>query len=491
LLSLTPSAHAAGCPRARLLALLVAVVSLAGACQSGDPYAPGTYATTAQASIATTPARCQATPQLHAGPGAATDWTTYDYGVERRGVGPATPAAGGQAGPAWDVLLDGWTFTQPLVFQGLVVVATEHNSVYAFDAATGCLAWQTGLGPPVDGTKLPCGNIPELGVTGTPVIDPTTLTLYVVSFQPPDAFSLAALDLAGGTVRWTRPLELPGADLPNQLNRPALTLANGRVYASFGGRAGSCGQWHGYVVSVPESGQGDQETFQSPGVRGGSIWAPGGPVVLPNGDLLIATGEGQSTQVLDGGNSVVRLSPALQRLDFFAPADWAALTRADFDLGSTGPTLIAGDRVFQVGKSGVGYVLDLDRLGGIGGQLGMARLGGHGSCYSIGATAYQAPYVYVPCDHGMKAVDTTSATPTVSWTAPDFRSGSPVIAGGRLWDVDFEGGYLWGFDPRTGRVIDKVSIGPAPDGNHFLSPSASGGRLFVPDGRHLVALRFA
>jgi hypothetical protein len=352
------------------------------------------------------------------------------------------------------------------------------------------MAWQTSLGPSVDGTKLPCGNIPELGVTATPVIDPTTLTLYVTSYQPPDAFHMFALDLASGTIRWTRAIDLPGADLPNQLNRPALTIANGRVYASFGGRAGSCGDWHGYVAGIPESGQGDQVTYQSPGTRGGSIWAPAGPLVLPNGDLLIATGEGRSTQTLDGGNSVVRLSPALQRLDFFAPSDWATLTKADFDLGSTGPTLLDGNRVFQVGKSGIGFVLNLDHLGGISGQLGMAKLGGHGSCYSIGATAYQAPYVYVPCDHGMKAVDTTTTTPKVAWTAPDFRSGSPIIAGGRLWNIDFEGGYLWGMDPRTGQVTDKVSIGPAPDGNHFLSPSASNGMLFVPDGRRLEALRF-
>jgi outer membrane protein assembly factor BamB len=472
----------------RPIALLVAAC-FAG-CQSADQYSPSSYQTTSQPVVANNPVRCASAPAVRAGQAGPDDWTTYDDGPERQGVGQAQPSAT-MARPAWSVWLDGWTFTQPLVYQGLVVVATEHNSVYAFDAGTGCLAWQTSLGPSFDARSLPCGDIPELGVTSAPVLDPTTLTLYVSSYQPPGQFQLFALNLSDGGIAWRRPLDLPGGDLHSQLNRPALTLANGRVYVSFGGRAGSCGNWHGYVAGVPQDGQGAQDTFRSPGLRGGSVWAPAGPLILPDGDLLLATGEGQSTDRIDGGNSVVRLSPSLQRLDFFAPADWAKLTRTDFDLGSTGPTLLTGDRVFQVGKEGVGYVLDLNHLGGVGGQLGMAKLGGHGSCYSIGATAYRAPYVYVPCDHGMKAVDTSTATPKVAWAAPDFRSGSPIIAGGRLWNFDFEAGYLWGFDPGDGQVLDKVPVGPAPPGNHFLSPSASAGRLYLPDGDRLVAISFA
>jgi len=474
----------------RPIAILALVAGCLAGCGSGDQYSPSTYQTTSQPLVANNPVRCATAAAVRAGQAGADDWTSYDNGPQRHGVGQAQPAAT-RARPAWGVWLDGWTFTQPLVYQGLVVVATEHNSVYAFDAGTGCLAWQTSLGPSFDARVLKCGNIPELGVTATPVLDPATLTLYVTSYQPPGQFQLFALDLAAGGIEWRRPLDLPDGDLPNQLNRPALTLGNGRVYVSFGGRAGDCGNFHGYVVGVPQGGQGAQDTYRSPGIRGGAIWAPAGPLVLSNGDLLVATGNGQSTDRLDGGDSVIRLSPSLQAQDFFAPADWARLTRVDLDLGSTGPTLLDGDRVFQVGKDGVGYVLDLTHLGGIGGQLGMAKLGGHGSCYSIGATAYRAPYVYVPCDHGMKAVDTSTSTPKVAWTAPDFRSGSPIIAGGRLWNIDFEGGYLWGLDPASGRVVDKVPAGPAPSGNHFLSPSASAGRLFLPDGNRLLAVSFA
>lgn len=476
--------------RAVLAALLVAVAGALTACQPSDPYAPDTYASTTSPPVATNPSNCPSALAVQPGQAGAADWTSYHDGPQRHGVGPATPAAGAVK-TLWDVYVDGWTFTQPLVYQGLVVVATEHNSVYAFQAATGCVAWRTSLGPSFDGRTLKCGNIPELGVTGTPVLDPATLTLYVASYQPPGAFQLFALGLADGGIRWRRPIDLPGGDLPSQLQRPALTQANGRVYIAFGGRAGDCGSYHGFVIGVPLDGQGAQVTFRSEGTKGGSIWAPAGALVVPNGDLLVATGEGASTQQLDGGNSVVRLSPTLQRVDFFAPADWVRLTRSDLDLGSTGPTLLDGDRVFQIGKEGVGYVLDLGHLGGIAGQLGMAKLGGHGSCYSIGATAYRAPYVYVPCDHGMKAVDTSTSTPRVAWTAPDFRSGSPIVAGGRLWNFDFEGGYLWGLNPGDGRVIDKVPVGPAPNGNHFLSPSASGGRLFLPDGNRLIALSFA
>ena len=205
-------------------------------------------------------------------------------------------------------------------------------------------------------------------------------------------------------------------------------------------------------------------------------------MVLPGGDLLLATGNTDEVHQHDGSEAVARLSPDLQRTDFFAPANWRHLNQVDLDLGSVGPTLLDDGRVFQVGKEGAGYLLDAGHLGGVGGQLYAQALSG--GCYAIGATAYRPPLVFVPCDHSLTAVHVDAARFDVAWRGPDFRSGSPIVAGGLVWDYDFEGGFLWAFDPGTGAVRQKVAVGL---GEHFVSPSSSGGRLFVPSGRGLRA----
>ncbi len=452
-----------------LLLSLIVVVACGGGRTQGAPSAA--------------PPRACAAPAGALGP-SVDDWTTYHRSGDRDGVDVGSPSAGALS-RRWQVALDGAVFAQPLVYRGLVVTATEHNTVYALDAASGCLAWKRSLGPSFDASHLNCGNIPELGVTSTPVIDPSNGTLFVVSYQPPGRFQMVALNAADGAVRWRYPIDLPGSDPLYQLNRPALALDAGRVYASFGGRAGDCGNYHGWVVWVPESGSGPQVLFQASPQRGGAIWAPSGPIVLPDGDLLTATSNTDERHTFDGSDAVVRLSPSLQRLDLFAPSNWVQLNDMDLDLGSVNPTPVEGDRVFQVGKEGIGYLLDLKHLGGVGGQLFSAPLGG---CYAIGATAYLAPYVYVPCDHGVKAVEIQGSRFRVAWQGPDFRAGSPVVAGGLVWDIDFEGGELWALNARTGAVEHEVRIGTA---EHFVAPSASAGRLYLPVGTRLMAFSFA
>jgi outer membrane protein assembly factor BamB len=471
--------------------LLVATASLEACLGSGagGPTNPSDYQTTVNAPVEQDISTCPAGSRFTPGPAGDADWTTYHRAGDRHGVDPNPRHASG-LNPLWAVRLDGPVFTQPLIVQRLAVVATQSDTVYAFDTQSGCLAWKTSLGQPVDATQQPCASSvtgfigSKLGVLSTPVADPTTGTLYVVPYLTPLSFEMVALNLADGTVRWRRPLDLPQADLPNQLSRPALTLANGRVYAGFGGRAGSCGKWHGYLVGLRADGQGDQVLYQSPG-GGGSFWSTGGLVVLPDGELLATSSEGTSDKQPDDGNSVLRLSPDLRKLDSFTPSNWADLNKGDLDLGGVGPTLLAGGRVFQVGKEGVGYLLDASHLGGLGGQLYSSKLAG--GCYAIGTTAYQDPYVYVPCDHGLKAVQVKGKSFDVAWTSPDIRAGSPMLSGGLVWSIDFEKGYLWGMDPRSGQVKVKAAVGTA---RHFVSPSSSGGRLFLPVGQKLVTFSF-
>ncbi len=424
-----------------------------------------------------TPSACATAPSAA---GSAGDWPVYHRTADRHGVDTNSPRLGTLKG-AWGDLLDGPMVASPVVAGDVVIAATENDTVYGISATTGCVAWSSHLGDAVDATRQRCSPFPKIGITATPAIDVKNALVYVVAYVQPAIHRVFVLDLATGATKYQRDIDPPGSDPPTQLTRSALALANGRVYAAFGGRAGDCGNYRGFVVGLAPDLSGEPDVYSVQSKRQGGIWTPSGVIVLGNGDLLVATGNGESTTSYDGGNSVVRLSPTLSQLDFFAPSNWADLNAKDFDLGSVGPTTIDGGRVFQVGKEGTGYLLDANHLGGIGGQLKSASLQG---CYAIGGTAYQAPYVFVPCDHGMKAVDVGGGTIRVAWKTLDIRSGSPIVAGGIIWNIDFEGGYLYGFSPRDGTVAVRSRIGVSA---HFVSPSSSNGRLFVPAGKYLLA----
>jgi outer membrane protein assembly factor BamB len=466
-------------PASRAAALAALVVL----CACGDP--PGAP-TTASAARASAPVPCASAPTVAARPAGPADWPVYHRAADRRGVDPTLQSSRPPA-PMWGLALDGSMFAQPLIVQNVLIEATMHDSVYALDAETGCQYWRTSLGTSFDvGThKLQCNNLePELGITATPAVDPVTRTVYVVAFLDPGRYEMDALDLVTGAVRWRHPINLPGSDVLQQLSRPAVQLAGGRAYASFGGRAGDCGQYHGFVVGVRTDGRGPDVLFQASPRREGAIWAPAGSVLMPNGDLLVTTSNTDERQQWDGSDSVVRLTPALVRVDSFAPTNWKHLNEADLDLGSVNPTLLDDNRVFQVGKEGVGYLLDADHLGGVGGQLYSHALAG--GCYAIGATAYRPPLVFVPCDHSLTAVRIGPSRFDVAWRGPDFRAGSPIVAGGLVWDYDFEGGYVWALDPATGQVREKVQVGA---GEHFVSLGSSAGRLYVPTRTRLYAFR--
>ena len=454
-----------------LVAVGTSIVLLA-ACSPSPPTYPEVAAPDSH-----TPTACSATPATAA---SLADWSVYHRSPDRHGVDDLSPPLGKLAA-AWGDLLDGQLLASPVVVGDLAIAATENDTVYGLSVATGCVAWSAHLGEPVDATRQRCYPFPVIGITSTPAIDAEAGLVYVLAYLQPDLHRLFALDLKSGAIRFRRDVDPAGSDPPTQLTRAALTLANGRVYAAFGGRAGDCGNYRGFVLGLAPDLSGEPDLYTVPSKREGGIWTPAGLTGLDGGDLLVATGNGSSTTAYDGGNSVLRLSPTLKLVDSFAPANWADLNGRDLDVGSVGPTLVDGGRVFQVGKEGVGYLLDVNHLGGIGGQLRSASLQG---CYAIGGTAYRAPFVYVPCDHGMKAVDVSGGSLHVAWKTLDIRSGSPIVAGGVVWNIDFEGGYLYGFSPRDGSVKVRSRVGVA---GHFVSPSASNGRLFVPAGKYLLA----
>ena len=380
------------------------------------------------------------------------------------------PAASGHL-TATKIKLDGAVYAAPIIVRGTVIVATEMNDVYGLDEA-GRQRWKVSLGTPTPQSKLPCGNIDPLGITGTPVYDSTSGSVFLVaSIGDRVSHQLFALDATTGRQRWHRSVDLPGVDAQAMQQRGALAIAQGKVWVPFGGLAGDCGNFKGRLVGVPLT-DGEPIAYTVPTGREAGIWAPPGPLVR-DGDLLVAVGNGESVgERYDFSDSVLRIRDG-RLVDSFSPTTWATDNAGDLDLGSQGAALVQGRWIFQAGKSGIGYVLDADRLGGIGGQVWQGEV-----CKSFGGTAVSGDTVYVPCTDGLRAVriDRTGRA-TVRWHASESVTGSPVLGGGRLYAIDQDGGALIALDPGTGRPEERVSVGAM---SRFATAAIGGSRLYLP-----------
>jgi outer membrane protein assembly factor BamB len=421
---------------------------------------------------------------------AADAWTTYGRTAARTGDDP-TSAAFQSIKQAWQSpQLDGDIYAQPLLANGHVYIVTENDTFYSLDAGSGKIQWQQHVAMPVPRSLLPCGDIDPTGITGTPVIDPASGILFAVAFEQPGKHELYAVDIATGAIRYHVPIDPSGANPIVQQQRSALALGNGTVYVAFGGLDGDCGQYHGWVVAAAARNGSTQATYQVPTQREGAIWAPAGPAMDSAGNLYVATGNGSSTTTFDYGDSVIKLSPDLKVLDWFAPTDWAQLNRTDLDLGSISPLLLPNGLVFQIGKAGEGYLLRADHLGEIGGQAYAAPVCTGGSA-AFGSTAFSAPYIYVPCRNGMVALKLGSgASFSTAWTGTTAAPDSPVVAGGVVWAVDPAGRTLVGLDAVTGKPRFQASLPPTSGGlPHFIAPTVAAGSVYIAAGRVVAAAR--
>jgi outer membrane protein assembly factor BamB len=421
------------------------------------------------------------------------NWPAFDGNAARTGVAAGVPAVRALA-TAWTARLDGAVYGQPLVIGNEVIAATENDSFYALNRATGTLIWRKHVGTPVPRAGLHgCGDIFPLGITGTPVYNPGNGQVYGVAETTGYHHMLVALSVTSGAVRLHRYLDVPtSANQPayNQ-QRPALTITNGRVYAAFGGLAGDCGAYQGSVVSAPLSGDGPLTSWHTPTSREGGIWGTGGPVVGPKGALWISIGNGAASggAPYDGSDSVTELSPELKRVAYFAPATWAADNASDLDLGSTQPVRLPDNALFAVGKRGIGYLLSAGRVGGIGGQLAEQSI-----CAAYGAAAYSGSTVYEPCSRGgLAAIAVNAATKTIKvlWRGPSDGNGSPVIGGGAVWVTHYarNGGTLYALNQTTGKVEQQITISQGLP--HFSSLSLSGGTAYVSTLTGLTAVNGA
>jgi outer membrane protein assembly factor BamB len=429
--------------------------------------------------------------------GAVPAWLTYNHDAGRSAIDPdSTSPVSPTAAWATPTQVDGDVFAQPLVYGSRVYVATENDTVYGLNSATGTIVWKRHLGTAVPSSDLPCGNIsPTVGITGTPVIDPSAGRLYAVADQLVSGtvhHRLWALSLTGGkpVVGFPLAVDPPGAAPTTLLQRPGLALDQGRVIAAYGGNAGDCGNYHGWLVSAPAGGSGANTAFEvtpRAGEHGGAIWGAGdGPAQDPSGNLFAATGNGfSSSNTPDFQESVLKLDAKLKLLAHWTPSNWKALDTSDQDLGSSEPLPLPNGLLFQIGKDGIGRLL----RGALGpaGQVFSASVCGSGG--SFGASLYAAGTIYVPCSGGLVALSLSlSPSPTFTvkpgFTPPAFASGPPILAGGLVWSTGWRNNQrLYGLDPSTGAAAFSAVIGPM---NHFVTPSAGGGRLFVA-ARHLIS----
>ncbi len=431
-------------------------------------------------------------------------WTTYHRDTVRSGNDPdaAIPIAPAPAWHSQDLGAPIWS--QPLILGSRAYVATVGDKVVALDAASGAVVWEKSVGTPVPASALPCGDVkPTVGIVGTPVIDPAAQVIYAVAdvWDGTNAHhELVGLNLANGAEVLRTPVDPPGADPKAILQRTALTLDAGRVIFGFGGNDGDCSSYVGAVVAVPQGGGTPlywQVPVSLPSKSGGAIWATSGPAVGPEGDVYATTGnpvppEGKPGPY-DYSDSVVQLNSSLQVQGSFEPPNWLQEGENDLDLSSAGPELLPGGLLFQAGKDGTGYLIATSTMAG---KPGAAAVFAGQTCAgrgSFGGDAFAGGVIYIPCTNGVQALAYNQSARTFAalWQGPADAFGPPIVSAGLVWDIasgGFSGGgtKLYGLDPATGSARYALTL-PSPVADHFASPSAAGGRLFLATGSTATA----
>jgi hypothetical protein len=410
--------------------------------------------------------------------------------------------------------LDGNVYAQPLVMSNvpipgkglhdIVFVATEHDSVYAFDADTnGPALWQASFINPAAGvTPIPWQNagnqliFPEQGITATPVIDPGTNTLYVEAATKEVSGSttryvqrLHALDVSTGAEKFGGPVEIqasaPGTggggsqvtfDPLLNKERCALTLVNGIVYTAWSSQDDQP-QIHGWIIGYNASTLQQAAVFCStPNGSLATFWAVGeGLAADSRGNLYGGTGNGTfdtTAPRIDYGDTMLKLTPGSGGLavqDFFTPSDQDNLDNLDLDFGSGGWALLPDEAgspthrhlLVTVDKSGNFYMIDRDAMGQYqpGGDLAVQEQPGlFGSGFSVPAYFNNAVY-YAGEGNPLMALSVNNAfmSTTAISQGPTIlpAGGSPSISAngktnGIAWVVDTNGYFT---DPQTGAVL--------------------------------------
>ena len=471
-----------------------------------------------------------------------------------------TPAsvASGKFGKLFSYPVDSHVFAQPLVASGLslggktrnvLYVVTEHNSVYAFDAddSTSPTLWQVNLGTSVPvpnayfGARYgPYHDVPlEIGITGTPVIDKTGKTLYVVAFTQdglggPYHMKLYALDLLTGAAKLGSPINITGTvkgtgggsvggnlafDPEQHLQRPGLALANGTLYIAFGSHADT-DPYHGWVFAYNATTLAQQGIHcTTPNSNEAGIWMSGAGVAVDSaGAVYFETGNGDFTASAGGkdyGEAFVKLGlsgSGLTVSDYFTPFNVNNLNNGDTDLGSGGLTLLPDQigttphLLVGAGKEGKIYLVNRDagKMGGYNSAFDSVpqsfggAIGGTWSkpAYFNGAVYYAGNGDFLKmlplyASAGMPARLATSAASRSPETY-DYPGATPIISANGT-----QNGIVWaiqGSNVATLRAYDAANVSyelynsAAAPGlrdyagayDKFTVPTVANGKVYVP-----------
>jgi hypothetical protein len=437
----------------------------------------------------------------------------------------------------------GAAYAQPLfVDQGgtndLVIVATEKNYVLAFDALTGKTKWHTDpsvLGTAAPGSAFACGNIDPSGITGTPVID---LASRAIFFQTDVLAGGAAkhlihsLSIDDGSERAGWPIDVT-AIVPDFANRQqgergGLLVLGDKVYVPFGGRAGDCTPYRGYVIGLPLTNPTASaavvfQTKASDASGGGAaagVWAPTG-VSTDGTSIYFATGNTQGTYPTDWmmsySEGVFRLPPSLafnpqDTTSYFAPVDWHALDTSDTDISGSGVVLVDvpgaahANLAVTLGKDRKMYLLDRANFGGAmtTPPFSGAVAGGEIINTPVAYTTTKGTWIAFKaiCPAGgaptINAVQLTGAPAAgTAWCAKVQGGGSPMVTttgSGEntiVWFVSTEGEgvtpdyKLHGFDGDSGAaLVATTAMTPV---HRFVSPIAAKGHVYVATDAQLYS----
>ncbi|MGA7870708.1 MAG: hypothetical protein WCA22_07395, partial [Candidatus Binatus sp.] len=461
-------------------------------------------------------------------------------------------------GQLFSLPVDGFVYAQPLYVpnvtlsnnttHNLIVVATEHDSVYAFDAdVPGPPLWQTSfLNPALQISTVPNGDVgtsdivPEIGITGTPVIDPATNTLYVVAKikEPGPTYyqQLHALNLTAG-IDVVTPVSItasfPGSSQPTDGNgnvvfnalrenqRSALLLVDEpavsrKVVFIAWASHGDNQPYHGWVLGYDAATLEQLYVYNdSPnGIEGGIWQTGGGPGADQNGNVFVSTGNGTfdaNTGGLDYGDSFLNLAPGASTFTVatsFTPLDQATLAANDTDLGSGGVLLLPDQTtgpthlLVSAGKQGNIYLVNRDSMGGFSSTTDnvVQEIDGTiGGLFSNPAY-WQGNVYFGSAGKGVQAFSLSngllSSTPTMS-TSHSFAwpGTTPSISAngsqnGILWTIDTSAyastnpGTLYAYDATnlsnelydTGQNFVRDSLGPPVK---FTVPTIANGKVYV------------
>jgi len=446
---------------------------------------------------------------------------------------------------SFSAAIDGWLMAQPLYVtkgacgKATIYAATDSNNVYALDASTGAVLWKKTVAPPL--TNPPahlggCGSVIDpLGITGTPVIDLASRSIFFDAMTTGPKHLLFALSLDDGSTKPGWPIDASTLsttadgkqvtlDAVVHGERGALTILNGTVYVPYGGHIGDCGDYHGWVVGVPIADPSKPKMWATDSVQAG-IWAPNG-IASDGTSLFVATGNAHTNYngPFKSEESLIKLGagPTFSgaTTDYFAPSNWLALDHGDTDISGTGPMVLdlpgstPSALLVGIGKNGVMYLQDRNNLGGIGkgtgtDNEGLASKKVSNSAIINGSVAYktaQGAYVAFKgsgngCPAGqsgdLTAVKITPGAPPtmkVAWCAKQNGSGSPMVTTTDgtndviVWGLAAEGSSaVTGFDGDTGAVVVPAITTNATT-HRYETTTAVHGRIIVGGEGSVVVL---